>query len=202
MIVWFVPGFLSNRLKFTGDEVGSIMAKIKPVNVEEADDRQRELLQAVKGKMGSVPNILGTMVHAPSVLKSYLMMSDAMGESSLSPALRERLSLVVSEKNGCGYCLAAHTVLGKMNGLSEKETIEARNGKAADARDQAALTFALRVMETNGYVSDEDRQAARDAGLGEQQQIEIVGMIALNTLTNLFNHIAETDLDFPEAPAK
>lgn len=178
------------------------MAKIKPVNVEEADDRQRELLQAVKGKMGSVPNILGTMVHAPSVLKSYLMMSDAMGESSLSPALRERLSLVVSEKNGCGYCLAAHTVLGKMNGLSEKETIEARNGKAADARDQAALTFALRVMETNGYVSDEDRQAARDAGLGEQQQIEIVGMIALNTLTNLFNHIAETDLDFPEAPAK
>jgi len=197
-----VPGFLSNRLKFTGDEVGSGMANIKPVNVEEADDRQRELLQAVKGKMGSVPNILGTMVHAPSVLKSYLMMSEAMGESSLSPALRERLSLVVSEKNGCGYCLAAHTVLGKMNGLSEAETIEARKGKASDARDAAALTFALRVMETNGFVSDEDRQAASDAGLGEQQQIEIVGMIALNTLTNLFNHIAETDLDFPEAPAK
>ncbi|MFO7726040.1 MAG: carboxymuconolactone decarboxylase family protein [Oceanipulchritudo sp.] len=177
------------------------MAKIEPVNVEEANDRQKELLQAVKGKMGNVPNILGTMVHAPSVLKSYLAMSEAMGESSLSPALRERLSLAISEKNGCGYCLAAHTVLGKMNGLSEKETIEARQGKAGDARDEAALTFALRVMETNGYVSDEDREAARDAGLGEQQQIEIVGMIALNTLTNLFNHVAETDLDFPQAPA-
>ena len=87
-----------------------------------------------------------------------------------------------------------------MSGLSEADTIEARKGKASDERDAAALTFALRVMETNGFISDEDRQAAINAGLGEREQIEIVGMIALNTLTNLFNHIAETDLDFPEAP--
>lgn len=170
--------------------------------MSQADDRQKELLNTVKQKMGGVPNILGTMAHAPSVLNSYLMMSEAMGESSLSPALQERLSLAISEQNGCDYCVAAHTTLGKMNGLSEQETIDARHGKAADPRDEAALTFALRIMETGGFLSDADREAARSAGLADKEQIEIVGMVALNTLTNLFNHVADTDLDFPAAPEK
>lgn len=168
--------------------------------MSQADDRQKELLNTVKQKMGGVPNILGTMAHAPSVLKSYLMMSEAMGESSLSPALQERLSLAISEQNGCDYCVAAHTMLGKMNGLSEEETVQARQEKASDPRDQAALTFARRIMETKGFVTDSDREAAAKAGLDPQQQIEIVGMVALNTLTNLFNHLADTDLDFPAAP--
>jgi uncharacterized peroxidase-related enzyme len=176
------------------------MAKINPVEMSQADDRQKELLSTVKQKMGGVPHILGTMAHAPSVLKSYLMMSEAMGESSLSPALQERLSLAISEQNGCGYCVAAHTMLGKMNGLSEEETVQARQGKASDPRDEAALAFARRIMETKGFVSDSDREAAVKAGLDPQQQIEIVGMVALNTLTNLFNHLADTDLDFPAAP--
>lgn len=176
------------------------MAKINPLNPERANERQQELLGMVKKKMGGVPNILGTMAQAPAVLQAYLTFSGAMEESSLPPALRERLSLVISERNECGYCLAAHTALGKMSGLSEEETVQARQGKAPDPRDQAAMDFAVRVMETKGFVSDEDREAAKENGLGNQQLIEIVGMVALNTLTNLFNHVAETDLDFPEAP--
>lgn len=178
------------------------MAKIQPLTIETAEGPQLELLQAVEQKMGRVPNILGAMAHAPAVLKTYLSMSEALGQSSLPASLRERLALAISEKNNCAYCLAAHTVIGKMNGLTEAETIEARNGTASDPRDAAALTFALRVMETNGFVTDADRDTAQQAGLDAQQQIEIVGVIALNLLTNLFNHVADTDIDFPEAPAK
>ena len=178
------------------------MAKIQPVSMTEATGLQLELLQAVEKKMGKVPNILGTMAHAPAVLKTYLAMSEALGQSSLRASLRERLALAISEKNDCAYCLAAHTVIGKMNGLTEEETIAARNGTAADPMEAAALTFALRVLETNGFVTDADREAAAQAGLTPQQQIEIVGVIALNLLTNLFNHVADTDIDFPPPPAK
>lgn len=176
------------------------MAKINPLQTDHADEKQQELLQTVQKKMGGVPNILGTMAKAPAVLQAYLGFSEAMAESSLPPALRERLSLYISELNGCDYCLAAHTAIGKMSGLSEQETVEARQGKAPDPRDQAALDFARRVVESKGFVSDEDREAARQNDLGEQQMIEITGMVALNVLTNYFNHVVETDLDFPQPP--
>lgn len=178
------------------------MAQIQPVNMEEATGLQLELLEAVQQKMGKVPNILGTMAHAPTVLQIYLAMSEALGNSSLPGALRERLALAIAEKNNCSYCLAAHTVIGKMHGLTEEETLAARNGEASDARDAAALAFALRVLETNGFVTEADREAAAQAGLEAQQQIEIVGVIALNLLTNLFNHVADTDIDFPPAPSR
>lgn len=170
--------------------------------MDAATGLQLELLQAVKKKMGKVPNILGTMAHAPTVLQTYLSMSEALGQSSLPAALRERLALAIAEKNDCSYCLAAHTVIGKMNGLTEEETLAARHGEAADPRDAAALTFALRVLETNGFLTEADREAAAQAGLEAQQQIEIVGIIALNLLTNLFNHVADTDIDFPPAPSR
>lgn len=176
------------------------MAKIQPVSLETANDAQAELLKAVEKRLGKVPNILATMANAPAALKSYLGLSEAMAQSSLSYPLRECLSLAISEKNNCDYCLAAHTVIGKMSGLSEEETRLARQAKANEPEHEAALKFALRVMETNGFISEDDRAAAKSAGLGDQQQIEIVAMIALNTLTNLFNHIADTDIDFPPAP--
>ena len=178
------------------------MAYIQPVTIEAANAEQKVLLEKVKAKLGRVPNILGTMATAPAVLKSYLGISEAMAGASLPAAIREQLALAIGEKNNCTYCLAAHTVIGKMNGLSEEDTIDARNGKASDHTAQAAIDFALKVLETNGFVSDADRQAATAAGLNDQQQIEIVGVIALNLLTNRFNHVADTDIDFPAAPAK
>lgn len=177
------------------------MAKIEPLQTSDANAQQQELLDQVKKKMGGVPNILATMAHAPAVLQSYLSFSGAMGESSLSPALRERISLAVGQRNTCDYCLAAHTALGKMAGLSEEETIQARKGEAATPMDAAAVKFALRILETNGFVTDGDHEDAKAAGLTDQQIIEIVAMVALNILTNLFNHVVDTEVDFPAAPA-
>jgi AhpD family alkylhydroperoxidase len=40
------------------------------------------------------------------------------------------VNLVVSQVNECEYCLAAHTVLGKMNGLTDGQILEIRQGSA------------------------------------------------------------------------
>ncbi|NND60361.1 MAG: carboxymuconolactone decarboxylase family protein, partial [Gammaproteobacteria bacterium] len=51
-----------------------------------------------------------------------------------------------------------------------------------------------------GYVSDEDIAAFRDAGYGDEHIAEIVTIMAQKTISNLFNHIHETELDLPPAP--
>jgi alkylhydroperoxidase family enzyme len=47
-------------------------------------------------------------------------------------------------------------------------------------------------------VSDSDLQDARQGGLSDGEITEIVALVAHNTFTNYFNHVAQTVLDFPE----
>jgi len=39
-----------------------------------------------------------------------------------------------------------------------------------------------------------------DAGYDDGAVAEVVANVALNLFTNDFNHVAETDIDFPQAP--
>ena len=43
-------------------------------------------------------------------------------------------------------------------------------------------------------------EAVRNAGFGDGEIAEMVAVVCLNLFTNYFNHVAQTDLDFPEAP--
>ena len=70
----------------------------------------------------------------------------------------------------------------------------------ATAKDTAALAFAQKVVKERGIVSDEDVAGLREHGFTEGDIAEIVANTALNILTNYFNHVAATVVDFPAAP--
>ena len=111
---------------------------------------------------------------------------------------RERIALAVAEINGCGYCLAAHNYLGTNLAKLSAEEIEAnRRGTSNDAKVAIAVGFAAKITKDRGQVSDADVQAVRDAGYSDAEIVEIVGHVALNTLTNYINEVLGTEIDFP-----
>jgi len=177
------------------------MPRIQPVDQNTADAATAELLGSVKNKLGTVPNIVATMANSPAVAKAYLGFSQALSAGSLSPRLREQLALVVGETNGCGYCVAAHTALGKGAGLTEAETCDARRANSSCKKEQTALEFARKVVNDRGVVSDADVEQLRQAGYTDGEVGEIVANVALNIFTNYFNHVAGTEVDFPAAPS-
>ncbi len=59
------------------------------------------------------------------------------------------------------------------------------------------MRFAVQVVEARGHVRDADLAAVRAAGWGDAEVLEIVAHVALNTLTNYVNTIADTPIDFP-----
>lgn len=66
------------------------------------------------------------------------------------------MNLVVSQVNGCRSCVAAHTVIGKLNGLTDDQIIELRGGHAPfDTRLDALARFVQRVAESRGRPSAE-----------------------------------------------
>ena len=84
-----------------------------------------------------------------------------------------------------------------MLGLDEQELAMNLRASSADPRVEAALRFARDIVVNLGWMSDQDVQRVRDAGYGDGEIVEIVATVAHTTFTNYFNHIAQTEVDFP-----
>ena len=174
-----------------------------PASIEEAPAAAQPLLQAVKKQLGVVPNLFRLVGTSPAALEGYLGLNGALAKGALEAPTRERIALAVAEINGCDYCLSAHSYLGKnLAKLSDAEIAANRNGGSADAKADAAVRFAVKLVNARGHVSDSDLQAVRAAGYNDAQVIEIVLHVALNTLTNYVNEVAKTDIDFPVVTAR
>ncbi|MFN3152782.1 carboxymuconolactone decarboxylase family protein [Bremerella sp.] len=174
------------------------MPRLQPIALESAQGKQRELLDAAKKKLGKHINIIATMANSPAVLEAYLGFSAALGHSKLPAKAREAVAMRIGEKNHCQYCVSAHTAIGKMVGFTEEETVKVRQGEAADPTVQAVLDLADAIAQTKGFISDDQFNAAKAAGLSDEEIAEVVGLVALNYFTNFFNHVAGTEVDFPE----
>ncbi len=173
------------------------MSRLKLISPDEAEGATKELLSGVSQQLGMVPNIMRALANSPAALQAYLGFSGALSEGSLSAKLRERISLAISERNGCSYCVAAHNALGKMAGLSVDDIRDARSGKATDSKTDAAVRFAVNVLDAKGFVTDKDLDRVQRAGYSDGEIAEIVAMVALNVFTNYFNHVVATEIDFP-----
>src|SRR5271170_1272440 len=143
----------------------SDMPRIAPIDTARADAGVQATLSAVKVKIGMVPNLFATFAQSPAVLNGYLALSDALGKGVLTATQREIIALAVAQANECAYCLSAHTRMGRAAGLSSEGIRRAREGKAETAIDAAVASFARRVVETRGQVTDADIATARSAGL-------------------------------------
>ncbi len=175
------------------------MPRLQPVNPQTATGKAKELLDAVQKKYGMTPNLSRTFANSTAVLETYLGFG-ALDGGALSPTLREQIALTVSEINGCDYCLAAHSAIGKMVGLSQEQIHHSREASSADSREEAALRFAKAIVEKKGWVSDEDVAGVRQADYSDGEIAEIVANVVKNIFTNYFSHVAQTEVDFPAVP--
>jgi uncharacterized peroxidase-related enzyme len=169
-----------------------------PASIESSPEASRPLLEGVKKMLGSVPNLFRMVGNSPAALNGYLGLNGALAKGTLDAKTRERIALAVAEINGCDYCLAAHSYLGKnLAKLDDAEIAANRNGASGDVKADAAVRFAAKIVKNRGHVSVHDLQAAMAAGHGEAEIIEIIAHVALNTLTNYINNVTGTDIDFP-----
>ena len=127
-----------------------------------------------------------------------MSLNGALSKGGLPAATREQIALVVSQANGCEYCLSAHSLTGKLAGLQPDQIASARRGLANDSKAQAILKFTQNILERRGNVSDDQLAAVRAAGVTDAELVEIVGNITEMTLTNFLNNVAHTDVDFPK----
>jgi uncharacterized peroxidase-related enzyme len=172
------------------------MPRISPTS--NPDGKAQDTLDKVRAKLGKVPNIFMTLAHSPAVLDAYMAYSGALGDTKLDGKLKEQIALTCAGYNGCDYCASAHTLMGGKAGLNDDELSSALKGKASDEKTQAALTFTTALLEKRGKISDADMKAVQKSGFGDQEVVEMIGVIGLNIFTNYFNEALQTEVDFPK----
>ena len=176
------------------------MNRLTIPSLEQSPAASQPLLDAVNKQLGVVPSLFRLVGNSPAALEGYLGLGKALGKGSIGAATGERIALAIAEVNQCGYCLSAHTYLGKnLVKLDDAEIAANRAGGSGNARADAAVRFAVQVARARGHVADAEVQAVKAAGFSEAEIIEIVLHVALNTWTNYINEVARTTIDFPVA---
>jgi uncharacterized peroxidase-related enzyme len=169
-----------------------------PATVDTAPARSKPLLQEINRAMGSVPNLFRIASNSPAALQGYLGLTGALASGTLHPATRERIALAVAQANGCGYCVAAHSYLGRNRAkLDADEILANRRGQSLNSKADVAVQFAVKLVDERGQVQDADVRALRHAGYTNSDIVEIIAHVALNTLTNYLNEALGTPIDFP-----
>jgi uncharacterized peroxidase-related enzyme len=169
-----------------------------PATIEAAPASAHASLHAVEKQLGSVPNMFRLIANSPATLSGYLGLSGALGHGTLDVKTRQRIAITVAQSNHCSYCLSAHTYLGKnLAKLDDAELAANREGGSSDAKADAALRFATKLVHERGQVGEADVQALLSAGYDHGQVLEIIAHVALNTFTNYVNEALGTEIDFP-----
>ncbi|WFU13283.1 peroxidase-related enzyme (plasmid) [Rhizobium sp. CB3090] len=178
------------------------MTRTTVLTPEKVPAASKETFDAFTRNIGFTPNMMAAFAQSPIAFNAWAALLGSLSKA-LDVRTRDSIGLAVSEVNGCNYCLTVHSFTAEhMAKQSADEIILARKGHANDPKRDAAVQFARKVIETRGQVGDADLQTVRDAGFTEANIIEIVALVAMYTLTNLFNNVFDPDKDFPAvAPA-
>ena len=171
-------------------------------NPTTAPAASQPILENIAAAYGFTPNLYAVFAESPVALSTYVAILDALKQhAALSPAEQQVVMLAVSAKNRCDYCVAAHTMVGGRWGVAPETIAAIRDGKApSDRRDAALVSFAHAVMSHAGWVPESAQQAFLEAGFTGRHILDILTILAMKTLSNYTNHIAQTPLDSAFAP--
>ena len=167
-----------------------------------APEGSRSVLERAKTKYGFVPNLLGTLAESPAALQAYSNLTSALQHgTNFSSAEQQVLFLSISHENGCGYCMAAHSAIASNGVLTNGQIAALREGTPLDdAKLEALRNFGRLMVAKRGSVSQADLDAFMAAGYTRRHILDVVAAIALKTMTNYTNHLADTQVDEAFAP--
>lgn len=166
-------------------------------SVESAPEAVKPELKAAQAAFGSIPNLYRGLANAPAALKMYLAFNETLGEFAKLTAVEQQVVyLTVSTENGCTYCVGAHSVLAEMAGMPKDILVELREQRLlSDPKLNALRNFALAEMEYRGWVPEQELNEFLAAGYDQRHVLDVITILAQKTMSNYFNHIAQTPLD-------
>ena len=149
------------------------MPRIQPIDPATATGAAAVHLATARKMFGGTPNLVTTAANAPSTLAAMLGMFANVGPGTLGAKVGEQIAIAVAQSNSCGYCVSAHTAIGKMHGLDPAVLAGAKRASAPHPKTAAILKLAVEINRSRGQVSDSVLAEARSAGIIDAEIVDV-----------------------------
>lgn len=152
------------------------------------------VLRGALGRGGQLPNILGVLAGAPAALRGYARFRSELRAGHLQAQTIERIALAVADHRGSAPSLALHQRTARQAGLGLDDVALARAWDARDPREAVLLRF-LRTVVVDGTPPAHLHEEVREAGWSDEEVLEALAFVALETFTALVNVAGDVPVD-------
>ncbi|WP_223421514.1 peroxidase-related enzyme [Tateyamaria pelophila] len=167
--------------------------RVTPVNLDEATPEQLDALKVTPSNTKVSAYVL-TLAHDVESLsvRSPLFNAIMYDEGGMSRAERELGAIAASMVNRCIYCAAVHAdrhaKLEKSTDVTDKLFTQGTDADLSP-RDAAIFTFARKLSEGVPSASADDMAALREAGLTDEEILDLILSSSLFGWANRLMHV-------------
>ena len=144
---------------------------------------------------GQLPNFLGVLAGSPAALRGYARFRSELRHGTLDLPTIERLALAVAQHYGSEPGIAMHSRVARSARLGLDEIELAREFDSRDERQAALLRYVKDLLEKRGRPSMHLHEEAREAGWTDEQLLEALAYVALESFTAIINVAGDVPVD-------
>jgi len=144
---------------------------------------------------GQLPNFLGVLAGAPAALRGYARFRSELRHGTLSHQTLERIAIAVAEHYHSEPGIALHARTARQAGIGLDELALAREFDSRDEREATLLRYLKALIEGGGKPPMHLHEEAREAGWSDEQILEAISYVALESFTALINVAGEVPVD-------
>jgi AhpD family alkylhydroperoxidase len=153
------------------------------------------VLKAAMASGGQLPNFLGVLAGSPAALRGYARFRSELRHGSLALPTLERIALAVAEHYRSQPGISMHTRTARLAGVGIDEVAAARDWESSDPREAALLRYLRALLEQRGHAPMHLHEEAREAGWSDEQLLEAIAYVSLESLTAMVNVAGEVPVD-------
>ncbi|HYI99332.1 MAG TPA: carboxymuconolactone decarboxylase family protein [Thermoleophilaceae bacterium] len=160
-----------------------------------APERSVPVLKGALAAGGQLSNIVGVLAGSPAALRAYARFRSELRHGTLPLKTQQRIALAVAEHQGSEYALATLQRTAREAGLGLDEIALAREFDSRDEREAVLLRYVKALVQTDGPPPMHLHEEAREAGWEDEQILETVGHVAVNSFGNLVTRAGDVPND-------
>jgi alkylhydroperoxidase family enzyme len=153
------------------------------------------VLKGALSSAGQLPNFLGVLAGSPAALRGYARFRSELRNGTLKIGTLERIALAISEHFRSEPGLAIHKRTARQAGLGIDEVALAREWDSQDPQEATLLRYLKALVEHRGRAPMHLHEEAREAGWSDEQLLEAIAVVTLESFTAMVNVAGEVPVD-------
>jgi AhpD family alkylhydroperoxidase len=160
-----------------------------------APEASLPILKSAMASAGQLPNLLGVLASSPAALRGYTRFRGELTHGTLPRATLERIALAVAEHYHSVPGVTIHSRTARQAGVGIDEVARAREWDSTDPSQAALLRYLQALLTQRGAVPHHLHEEAREAGWSDEQLLEAIAVLGLESFTAMVNVAGEIPVD-------